>query len=453
MAVAFVPGKSLAPMPELSYLRMLADGAPKGGVDVWDRSLEEQKRLRALYLAGRGPLAAPARKNAPHVRRYAFDTHTTGENKKYDPSDFHKWLTVGGDGSKWYAKESIRANKYGWRRSAKGERWHYGYFLKEDKVLWRIVQKAIGGLTVDGIPGIRTNLALKKWQKANGLVADGIPGAKTLEKMKAMSGTPNPVVPSRTLRQGDEGQDVQLLAQLLHKFNLKVGTPVSTFGPMMNSAVRSFQTAEKLTVDGIVGPLTYKALVNTPARTITQLPVPNNSSKKSIIIVAGAGNTKAGKLSDKYERRLDVALKLLKANPSWSVVVTGGPSSGRTEAENAKAYLVGSGIGAERILVEDTSGSTHSNFTRGLPIARQAGATGLIVVSDLSHSRRCLAFAYAANRAQGVNLPIVGAEWYRDTTVQDATVSGATQQAKAAWSGMTEAMVKELDAKWGVNRK
>ena len=122
----------------------------------------------------------------------------------------------------------------------------------------------------------------------------------------------------------------------------------------------------------------------------------------------------------------------------------------KSEAANAAAYLKSEGVAADRILPEDTSGSTHSNFTRALPIAKAAGAKSLIIVSDLSHSRRCLAFAYAADKAKKTGVPISGAAWYPDSSTQDATVSQATLQAKVAWSGMTEAIVRTLDAKWGV---
>ena len=173
----------------------------------------------------------------------------------------------------------------------------------------------------------------------------------------------------------------------------------------------------------------------------------------NVIIVAGSANTVLGTLHKKYRRRLDVVVGLMRADPSLKVVVTGGVKKGRgrsPEAVLARNYLLGKGVAAWRILVEDKSASTHSNFTLGMPIAKAAGATGVIVVSDFSHMRRCLAFCYAANRAKRTNLPIRGARWYFDRSAQDASVAQATAQARAAWSGMTTTIVNQLDADWGV---
>lgn len=173
---------------------------------------------------------------------------------------------------------------------------------------------------------------------------------------------------------------------------------------------------------------------------------------KPVVIVAGSANTASDTLHSKYRRRLDVAIGLLRKDAALKIIVTGGikPGHKRTEASVAKTYLTQQGIAPSRIIEEGRSGSTNGNFSYGLPLAKSAGATSLVVVSDRSHMRRCLAFAYAADRAKGTGIPISGAAWYSDSASQDATVSQAAAQARAVWSGMTDAMVKDLDAKWGV---
>lgn len=192
MAATYTPGKSLATMPDASYQRMLAAGMPTGGIDVYRRTMAEQQALYNAYKAGKGPVAAKPSASAPHIRGYAMDAHTTTSGK-YDPSAAHRWLTKGGDGSsKPKAGEKLQCHDYGWRRTVPSERWHFGYDVALDKVLWRQVQKALGGLTVDGIPGPKTLTALKKWQKKQGLTADGIPGPATLAKM-AKTPAPKPV--------------------------------------------------------------------------------------------------------------------------------------------------------------------------------------------------------------------------------------------------------------------
>lgn len=54
--------------------------------------------------------------NGPHVRGIAFDTHTTTAGR-YAPSPAHSWLTAGGNGADVRPGESIRANEYGWVRT------------------------------------------------------------------------------------------------------------------------------------------------------------------------------------------------------------------------------------------------------------------------------------------------------------------------------------------------
>lgn len=62
-----------------------------------------------------------------------------------------------------------------------------------------------------------------------------------------------------TLRKGAKGESVELLQELLNVngYQIKID---SDFGPLTESAVRSFQKANGLTDDGIVGPNTWKKL-------------------------------------------------------------------------------------------------------------------------------------------------------------------------------------------------
>lgn len=440
MAKPFVPGKSLAPLPELSYLRMLADGAPEGGVDVWNRTPATQAELHKLWKAGRGPKAAAPNANAPHVRRVAFDTHTTGVNGAYEPSRFHRWLTEGGNGKVRSASEKITANKYGWVRNVAGERWHFQYFLARDKVLWRIVQKEIGGLTVDGIPGSKTVTALRTWQKANGLTPDGIPGAKTLAKLRG--GTKpvesKPPASQPLLRKGSSGAAVTELQQALNVFGFGLAVD-GKFGGGTDRAVRAFQGWQNLAIDGVVGGSTRAALA-TPIRRLVA------------IIGAGAGNTKAGDMSAKAKRRADVIARLLRANPSWVAVLTGGTKGGQktSESAHAKNYLVGKGVDAKQLILEEGSGSTFGNFQYGMPLAQETGAAHVLAVSDFTHARRCISFAHAANENKKLGLKLIGGVWFLDGTKQDTSVAGTVTQTKPLWSGMNASVVENLDSKFGI---
>jgi peptidoglycan hydrolase-like protein with peptidoglycan-binding domain len=63
-----------------------------------------------------------------------------------------------------------------------------------------------------------------------------------------------------TLERGSEGDDVKDLQQALIELDFKPGEPDGKFGLYTESAVKSFQSWAKLTMDGIVGPLTWEKL-------------------------------------------------------------------------------------------------------------------------------------------------------------------------------------------------
>lgn len=162
-----------------SYLRMLADGLPPGGVDVFLRSLETQKRLYRKYLEGRGPLAAKPSPTAPHVQGIAMDLRTGGRGP-YSPSPAHVWLTEGGDGSsKPKTGEKLRAHAYGWRRTVPSERWHFGYTAatdtkRADDLATRLAKLGFSSVT--------------KFQRDRGLVDDGKDGPQTWAALLAATG-------------------------------------------------------------------------------------------------------------------------------------------------------------------------------------------------------------------------------------------------------------------------
>lgn len=66
----------------------------------------------------------------------------------------------------------------------------------------------------------------------------------------------------RVLKRGNYGNDVRKLQRELNGFHFKVGRGLVTgyFGAKTQDAVRRFQSAFGIAVDGLVGPNTYKAL-------------------------------------------------------------------------------------------------------------------------------------------------------------------------------------------------
>ena len=110
-------------------------------------------------------------------------------------------------------------------------------------------------VSVDGVFGPLTEAAVKAVQTANGLTIDGIVGPQTWPKLIVQ------------VRHGDQGEAVQSVQEEFQFRNLS-GDPGKglqidgIFGPKTDAAVRGFQQAVGSSVDGIVGPLTWRALVS-----------------------------------------------------------------------------------------------------------------------------------------------------------------------------------------------
>lgn len=236
-----------------SYLRMRAAGMPKGGIDVYSRSLAKQRELYNRYKAGKGPIAAYPNANAPHIRGVAMDAQTT-RGGKYTPSAAHKWLTHGGSGgSNPQSGEKLRSHAYGWRRTVRSERWHHAYDPAKDTKAAPDLARRLKAL------GYKDTRA---FQRARGLVVDGKAGPVTwAELLRVGDRTPPPAASRTVLKRGDKGADVAALAKQLARFSYDIGTPTDVFGKRMELAVRDFQRQARIGVDGVAGKQTQATLL------------------------------------------------------------------------------------------------------------------------------------------------------------------------------------------------
>lgn len=160
-----------------AYLRAQAAGMPAGGVDVFSRTLAQQKALKAAE-AKRGVVTAPATESAPHVAGRAMDMHTTNpKTKAYDPSPAHVWLTDGGRGDLEPRKgEKLRGHKFGMYRTVPSERWHIGYLPEKDTTANADLDARLKAL---GYTGLTRAARVKAFQTAHDLIADGKAGPQT----------------------------------------------------------------------------------------------------------------------------------------------------------------------------------------------------------------------------------------------------------------------------------
>jgi peptidoglycan hydrolase-like protein with peptidoglycan-binding domain len=115
-------------------------------------------------------------------------------------------------------------------------------------------------VVVDGIFGPSTEAAVRAFQQEKGLAVDGIVGPNTWSALIV------------TVKQGSQGDAVRGVQEEFQFRNLS-GDPSKglavdgIFGPKTDAAVRGFQQAlhtdvPSVTVDGIVGPVTWQALVS-----------------------------------------------------------------------------------------------------------------------------------------------------------------------------------------------
>ncbi len=184
--------------------------------------------LNARVAAGAriGDMGTTGNVTGPHVH---FETHSGSLGNPVDPVPFMAARGV-----------DLRG---GWSRvnpGASGQRVRAIQHL--------LNQRRGAGLLVDGVYGSVSSGAMRAFQSANGLAADGQVGPQTW-----------PVL-VYSLRRGAGGSHVRALQTALNKRSAGLAVD-GDFGGVTESALRTYQSGNRLVVDGLAGPVTWRALV------------------------------------------------------------------------------------------------------------------------------------------------------------------------------------------------
>ncbi|MGW1513510.1 GH25 family lysozyme [Streptomyces sp. NPDC002394] len=192
-------------------------------------------------------------------------------------------------------------------------------------------------LDADGAFGPATTSAVKNFQTRNRLDADGVIGKDTWTKL------------IRTVRPGSSGEAVKAAQAQLAGYGHTIKID-GAFGPATTSAVKAFQTRNRLDADGVVGPDTWHKLV---AGTTTHTPAPAPSApapsgngkltqRQALAQLAAAGIKRpVGRTSlEGVRARTIQGVIALKKASHCEIVITGGTESGHNAGpySHAKGY-------------------------------------------------------------------------------------------------------------------
>ena len=143
----------------------------------------------------------------------------------------------------------------------------------------QLLLKSIGlyGKNADGKFGPVTTAAVKAFQRKYGLTADGWAGPQTMAKLRQVAAPRPPPAPAAPpvassggkLALGATGPEVKELQLRLKAQGFYNGNVGGNFGPGTEAAVKAFQRANGMTVDGWAGPQTMAKLRGTSSPTPT----------------------------------------------------------------------------------------------------------------------------------------------------------------------------------------
>lgn len=174
---------------------------------------------------------------------------------------------------------------------------------------------------LNGMFDADTMAAFKMFEGKHGLVADGeasandqsiLFSAAALQASTVVAPTPEPIpdAPTRTLRRGSSGQDVKNVQNRLTTLGYYAGKISGTYNAGTEEAVKAFQRKNKLTDDGVLGPVTRTVLfgqtpiyaVPTAVPVVTETPAPSVETIPEGVTVIRSGSM--GEMVLRLQKRL-----------------------------------------------------------------------------------------------------------------------------------------------------
>ena len=140
-------------------------------------------------------------------------------------------------------------SKISLKKGSKGEQ------VKEAQTLLK--QYGYYKYNLDGEYGDLTVQAVQSFQKALNITVDGWIGKETCNKLQ------NNQTISADKKKGSKGDQVTIIQNKLQTLGLYTATIDGEYGDKTVTAVKTFQSRKGLATDGIVGKVTYKALMET----------------------------------------------------------------------------------------------------------------------------------------------------------------------------------------------
>jgi uncharacterized SAM-binding protein YcdF (DUF218 family) len=126
-----------------------------------------------------------------------------------------------------------------------------------------------------------------------------------------------------------------------------------------------------------------------PAVSLAEPAAATKDFSKPAIVILGYGLNPNGSMRTILRRRVLTGLTVAQFFPQSPVIVTGGnPQNGNTEAGQMRKMLLLLGFPDNRIIVEDQANSTVQNAQFSVPLAKQAGTSGIILVTSTTHQGR-----------------------------------------------------------------